>query len=162
MDDALGVGFPERLGGWYRVERWDKQAPETSLYLQAVVIVFDAANAGRIVRPEQPMRGLNKYQLRSYIAGLSQPAFLLTNARLRFLTREPPQLARWVHFELPVRQAFEEDWGLVPEGFEYLRVLIEARWDNMVPGSAVYADVYYDDLYLDFGPPAAVTPAVAR
>lgn len=140
--------FPETISGWYRVERWDKSAPETDLYLQLVVIVWGDPRTPEIVSPRRPIRRLRNYQLRYYLAGLEEPAFSIRNARLLFVSRGPPPRGEWRRFEVPLRRDFEEQWGVVPEGFESLRVLFEARWDNMPPGSSVHADVYFDDLYV--------------
>jgi hypothetical protein len=57
----------------------------------------------------------------------------------------------WTHFEVPLRADFERLWGVVPEGYDWLDILFEARWDHMPRGTGVRADVYYDDLYLDYG-----------
>jgi hypothetical protein len=143
--------FPERLGGWYRVQRWEKESEPTDLYLQVVVIVWDDPRIGTIVRPERPVKGLRNYQMRYYLAGLEEPPFRLVNARLEFVDKGPPKLGVWTHFEVPLRSDFERLWGVVPEGYDRLRILFEARWDNMPAEASVHADVYYDDLYLDYG-----------
>ena len=62
-------------------------------------------------------------------------------------------MGKWVHFEIPVKQKFIEDWGVVPEGFEFIRVLFEARWDNRTTGVTTAADVSYDDLFFGYGKP---------
>lgn len=143
--------FPERLGGWYRVERWEKDAEEADLYLQAVVIVWDDPRIGTIVRSERPVQNLRNYQVRYYLIGIEEPPFRLLNAHLQFVEKGPPKLGVWTHFEVPLRADFERLWGVVPEGYDRLRIFFEARWDNMPEAGSVRADVYYDDLYLDYG-----------
>jgi hypothetical protein len=143
--------FPERLGGWYRVERWEKDSTRTALYLQVVVIVWDDPRIASIVRPQEPTDKVRNYQVRYYLAGLAAPPFQLRNSRFEFVTRAPPKLGVWTHFEVPLRADFERLWGVVPKGYDWLDILFEARWDHMPRGTGVRADVYYDDLYLDYG-----------
>jgi hypothetical protein len=143
--------FPERLGGWYRVQRWEKDSERTALYLQLVVIVWDDPRTASIVNAEKPRGKLRNYQIRYYLAGLEEPPFQLLNTRTEFVARGPPKLGAWTHFEVPLRADFERLWGVVPEGYDRLRILFEARWDNLPEGAGVRADVYYDDLYLDYG-----------
>jgi hypothetical protein len=141
--------FPERISGWYRVEGWEKSAPATKLYLQAVVIVWGDPRTGALVSPEAPDPALTNYQVRFYLAGLEEPAFQLSNARVEILKKGPPAQGEWVHFELPLRRDFERLWGTVPERYDHLSVLFEARWDDMPAGSSVKSDVYYDDLAVE-------------
>jgi hypothetical protein len=69
---------------------------------------------------------------------------------------EEPESGRWVYFERNVRQDFEELWGSAPEGFSYIRILFEVRYDDKPRGSdEVKADVFYDDLYVG---PAGANP----
>jgi len=143
--------FPERLGGWYRVERWEKGSEPMALYLQVVVIVWDDPRIATILQSQRPIGNLRNYQVRYYLVGLEEPPFQLINARLEFVEKGPPRLGVWTHFEVPLRADFERLWGVVPEGYERLRILFEARWDNMPAAAGVRADVYYDDLYLDSG-----------
>jgi len=143
--------FPERLGGWYRVQRWEKDSKRTALYLQVVVIVWDDPRIASIVRSERPTGKLRNYQIRYYLAGLEEPPFQLLNARFEFVAKTPPELGVWTHFEVPLRADFERLWGVVPEGYGRLDIFFEARWDHMPEGTGVRADVYYDDLYLDYG-----------
>jgi hypothetical protein len=129
---------PETVGGYYRVERWDRvPADATDLYLQVVVIAW---------LPEtEPLANL---QIRYYLTGLDEPPFRLGNARVVFVERGAPRLGEWRRFELPLRDDFERLWEHVPARAERFSVLFEARWDNMPWGHAVYADVYYDDLFV--------------
>jgi hypothetical protein len=105
-----------------------------------------------VVDPANPAAnaGLGNYQIRFYLAGLDEPPFLLRNARVAFVGRGGPELGRWTYFEIPLRAEFERLWGVVPSGYEKLRVLFEARWDGRPPGSRVEADVAFDDLFLGY------------
>jgi hypothetical protein len=140
--------FPDVLGGWYRVDAWEKEAEATSLYAQVVVGVMGDPKAARIVAPEDPTLQLNNYQLRYVLCGIDQPPFVMRNGRFVFRGPREPQPGRWVPFLIPVREDFERLWGSTPEGYANLRILVEARWDNRPPGSAVLAEVTYDDLFL--------------
>ena len=124
------------------MESWFPGHADTDLYLQVVVIVWKDPRARQLTRSVA-----DNYQIRFYLAGLPQPAFQLQNARIVMLDRKVPRLREWVHFDIPVEDHFREQWGVVPEGYEFLRVLFEARWDNRPPGAPVHADVYYDDLH---------------
>jgi hypothetical protein len=154
MQEARPQRFPDRMGGFYRVEAWEKEADATHLYLQAVAIVW-SPEAAAVVDPRHPElhRGLRNYQLRVYLAGVAQAPFLVSNAKVAFVTREPPRPGRWRYFEIPLREEFERQWGGVPERYEKLRVLFEARWDTRPPGSRVEADAYFDDLFLGYADP---------
>ena len=152
MEDHLTDPDPERNvagrlwmvhgGGFYRVERWERGAEATDLYLQVVVVVW---------RPESDSEPagarLRNRQLRYYLAGLDEAPFQLANARVQFVTRADPVLGVWQRFELPVRADFERLWGSALPRIGRIELLFEARWDNMPAGSAVRADVYYDDLF---------------
>ena len=148
--------FPELLSGWFRVESWEKRAPETDLYVQVVVIVMGDPRAPEIVMGPGSRSRINNYQIRYYLGGLREPAFRLRNAKVENLRPGPPRLGSWQRFEIPLLSDFERLWGVRPAGYEFLRVLFEARWDNKPDGSAVHADVYYDDLYL--GPAGGELP----
>lgn len=138
--------LPDLLGGYYRVDRWERSASATDLYLQVVVIAWPAASAG--AAPENR-------QLRYYLAGLEQPPFLLSNAHIAFVSKGPPVLNRWQRFEISLRADFERLWGGAGEGYDKIEVLFEARWDNMPARSSVAADVYYDDLFVGNAAPAS-------
>ena len=150
MQEPRPERFPDVVGGFYRVDTWEKGADTTSLYLQAVAIVWsDEADA--VINGGTPSgSGIQNYQMRFYLAGVSEPPFLLANAKFDFVTKEPPRIGRWTYFEIPLREQFQRQWGLVPEHYDRLRVLFEARWDNRPAGSQVAADVYYDDLFLGY------------
>ena len=141
--------FPERLGGWYRVDRWEKSAETVKLYIQAVVIVTGDPRAPALVAPGLTGRVARNYQLRYYLAGLTEPAFHLRNAHVVFEGTAPPRLHEWIRFEVPLGRDIARLWAGPPAQYESLRVLFEARWDAMPAGSWARADVYFDDLYLE-------------
>jgi len=151
MQEPVPQRFPDVAGGFYRVEKWEKGADVTDLYLQAVAIVW-TRDAARVVDPANPAAkgGLLNYQLRFYLAGITEPPFLIGNAKVAFVAKGGPELGRWTYFEIPLREEFLRQWGAVPAGYEKLRVLFEARWDNRPPGSRVEADAYFDDLFLGY------------
>ena len=144
VQEVAAGEFPETLSAEYFVERWEQG---TSIqYLQAVVIVWGADNVS------QELTGIGNHQIRYILAGVdSQPTFI-SNARYVMVSEDQPRVGEWVRFERDVRQDFLELWGIVPEGFDRLRVLFEVRWDDRTsddgPSSA---DVYYDDLYFGSG-----------
>jgi len=146
--------FPNRLGGWYRVERWENNDERTDLYLQVVVVVWGDPETARLISPSNPNPQIRNYQLRYYLAGLTRVPFALSNARVTFVEKGPPEQGAWKHFEIPLDIGFRLNWGRVPSGYESLRVLFEARWDNASAGSEVHADVYYDDLFFGYAPEA--------
>jgi len=148
--ETLPGGFPETLSGWYYVKDWSKSVPTTDMYLQVVVIVWGDPRTGALCNIPDPSKATN-YQIRFYLKGLEKPAFTLTNAKLSFEGRGQPTPGSWVRFEIPVRKRFQELWGVVPDNYEFLRVLFEARWDNKVDGSEVASHVLYDDLFFGYG-----------
>ena len=148
MQEHQPERFPDILSGWYRVEQWQKDREMTDLYLQAVVMVSGDPRTVALTSPNNPHRDITNYQIRYYLAGLSKPAFRLLNARLKFIRRGMPEMGVWTYFETPIKADFEEHWGVVPERYDKLRVLFEARWDNLPSGGTVRADVYFDDLFL--------------
>jgi hypothetical protein len=151
MQEPAPERFPDVMGGFYRVDKWEKGADVTDLYLQGVAIVW-TKDAARVVTPGNPEgnAGLSNYQLRFYLAGITEPPFLLANAKVAFVAKGEPELGRWTYFEIPLREEFLRQWGAVPAGYEKIRVLFEARWDNRPPGSRVEADAYFDDLFLGY------------
>ena len=151
MQEPAPRRFPDVMGGFYRVEAWESEAEATHLYLQAVAIVW-TPDAAKVVDPANPAAnaGLQNYQIRFYLAGLEEPPFLLSNAKVAFVGRGRPEPGRWTYFEIPLREEFERQWGSVPSGYGRLRVLFEARWDSRPPGARVAADVYFDDLFLGY------------
>ena len=150
MQEVRPERFPDVMGGFYRVETWEKGDEATDLYLQAVAIIW-SDEAGVVINHGRPSTAaIQNYQLRFYLAGVQAPPFPLGNAKLVFVSKEAPRRGEWSYFEIPLREQFQRQWGLVPEHYDRLRVLCEARWDNRPPGSQVAADVYYDDLFLGY------------
>ncbi|MEZ6243915.1 MAG: hypothetical protein R3B57_12835 [Phycisphaerales bacterium] len=131
---------PEYLSGWYRVEGWQRGTKKQ--YLQAVVIVWNPK-----VMPEGVHAG--NYQVACTLAGVDEsPLPHVVNRKFIVTGPVEPVQGEWVFFELDLSKAFEEQWGIRPEGFEYLRVFFEARYDDRAAGEQPRATVYYDDLYL--------------
>jgi hypothetical protein len=127
---------PEVVSGWYYVGEWVQNTPRQ--YLQMAAVVFAPENL-----PEA-----ETYQIRYVLAGTDSPPYSFSNAEFRFVSREAPVVDEWVEFELPVRQDFEDAFGVAPEGFDKMRFFFEVRWDGKQAGDGeAVADVYYDDLY---------------
>jgi hypothetical protein len=86
------------------------------------------------------------------LAGIQAPPFSIGNAFFVFLGRQEPVEGEWVHFQANVKEDFQRLWGIVPEGYEKLRLLFEVRWDAKTANDgAPNGDVFYDDLHA--GPP---------
>jgi hypothetical protein len=137
--------FPEILSGYYRVDTWEQGTPKQ--YLQFVVIVFGADNA-----PPETV-GATNHQIRYVLAGVNEPPIEISNARFVMVGQGAPAQGEWVHFQRNIRDDFEQLWGAMPEGYDFIRILFEARWDERAPDAPPSAaDVYYDDLYV--GPAA--------
>lgn len=149
--DAMPGGFPEMLSGWYFVEQWESADPTVFTYLQAVVIVWGDPRTGGLVGAPN----IQNYQVRFMLAGSEKQPFQMSNARYHFIERASPAVGRWVRFEIPVRERFQEIWGVVPDGYEFLRVLFEARWDHRPESAKVDAVVLYDDLFFGYPRDAA-------
>jgi hypothetical protein len=129
--------FPGQVSGFYRVDNWQRATPKQ--YLQIVVIAWEAEN-----RPPQ----FNNHQIRYILGGIDQPPFRIDNAKYIFLNTGEPQQGEWLPFTLNVRQDFIDQWGEAPEGFEFIRLLFEVRYDERTSGQNPTADVYYDDLHV--------------
>ncbi len=142
--EVASDAFPETLSAEYFVEHWEKGS--AIQYLQAVVIVWDAANVPAEVA------GVGNHQIRYILAGVDTQPTTISNARYVMVSEEQPRIGEWVRFERDVRQDFQDLWGSVPEGFDRIRVLFEVRWDDRTPDDGTSsADVYYDDLYFGTG-----------
>ena len=130
--------FPELISGFYRVEDW-RRGTENQ-YLQLTVVVFAPTNLGG----QYP-----NYQMHYPLVGLAEIPFAIDNARFNFVSRDfEPRQEEWVYFEANIKKDFEEQWTAVPEGYSKIRVISEVRFDGKVAGLPVWADVYYDDLYM--------------
>ncbi len=150
--------FPELMSGYYRVENWIKGTPKQ--YLQFVVIACrEVERDGALVHcgaGATNLPGEYSHQIRFPLAGISEEPFQINNAFFVFIGKEEPVTGEWVYFERNIKQDFEELWGAVPEGYEFLRILFEVRYDDKQAGSVpAEADVYYDDLYMG---PASENP----
>jgi hypothetical protein len=140
VQEVSPAEMPEVVRGYYKVENWNKGTLKQ--YLQFVVIAW---------APDNFPTDAPNWQIRYPLAGIDSPPFLIGNAHFVFIGKEEPVQGEWVYFETNVRDDFKRLWGQVPEGFEFIRILFEVRFDGKVAGGdAAEADVYYDDLY--FGP----------
>lgn len=139
IQDVRTPVLPNVVSGWYYVETWERSAVDT--YIQFVVIVAGAAMSGGSVQNQQ---------LRYLLAGIDHPPFDIANAKFVYLTREQPEVGRWVRFERNLAADFVEYWGAPPERFENIRVLFEVRYDNMdvTNPPRIHAVVRFDDLFL--------------
>ncbi len=140
VQEIAPTEFPEFISGYYRVEKWNKGTPKQ--YLQFVIIVFEATN-----RPYTDFVVSNR-QIRYPLAGISEDPFSISNAHFVYIGTEEPEIGEWVYFERHIKQDFEQLWGAVPEGFTFIRILFEVRYDDKEIGAPTEAKVYYDDLYL--------------
>jgi len=147
--------FPDRVGGWYRVERWEDAPDPGALQLQVIVFAIGDPRTREIVQsldpdgPEVPPE-LDNLQLRYQLAGPSEAPEDGGNIKNRVIGKGPPMLASWVHFDLPLKSDFEERWGTLPANYRELRVMFIVRWDDKPKGVALHADVYFDDLFFGF------------
>lgn len=133
--------MPDVLRGAYRVENW--QRGTTKQYLQFVVIAFGPDNFPKTV---------DNWQLRYLLAGVKDQPLEVQNARYLQYSAEDPAQDVWVTFEAPIKKDFLEQWNVVPENFEKLRILFEVRFDDKAETDGVAnADVYYDSLYIGDG-----------
>jgi hypothetical protein len=136
--------FPEVITGCYFVERWEHGTPRQ--YAQVAVIVFESHAV-----PTGELIAANNFQMRYVLFGVQNPPIEIGNAKFVMVNRGEPETGEWVCFDLDVRNDFEELWGVVPTGFQKIRVLFEVNWDQRDPTDPpAIGDVYYDDLY--FGP----------
>ena len=129
--------FPRYLAGFYRVNDWEQGTP--TLYLQTVVIVWH----------KQPLAGMNNFQVRFLLGGVSFRPTRMDNVRYVHFSKEQPVKGSWQPFAVDVWQAFQSQWGYVPQEWERLNVFFEVRYDtrDQVTGP-IRAEVFYDDLYL--------------
>ncbi len=153
--------FPDRIAGWYRVDRWEYASDEDPLQLQIIVVAIGDPRTREIVESDQPYdennpdnpevpASLDNYQLRYQLAGPNEEPEDGGNIRTRVIGKGPPDLGSWLHFDLPVKSDFEQRWGRVPANFRQLRIMFLVRWDDKEEGAALHADVYYDDLFFGF------------
>ena len=128
--------FPETISGYYRIEKWQRGTPKQ--YLQFVVIVFGDPLTTK----------WSNHQIRYLLTGVDKPPFGIGNAKFVIIGSKEPVLGEWVRFERKVSEDFKSLWGWVPSGYEKIRVLFEARYDQKgADASRILAEVYYDDLF---------------
>jgi len=147
--------FPDRIAGWYRVDRWENTPDPGALQLQIIVVVIGDPRTLEIVQSDDPDEPevhpeLDNYQLRYQLAGPTEKLEDGGNVRHRAIGTGPPELKRWVRFDLPLKPDFEQSWGSVPANYRKLRVMFGVRWDDKEEGAALHADVYFDDLFFGF------------
>jgi len=147
--------FPDRIGGFYRVDRWDDTPGRAALQLQIMVIALGDPKIHEIVKLEdvdkpETYEKLDNFQLRYQLAGPATEPEDGGNVRTLVVGTGPPELASWVRFDLPVKSDFAERWGHVPDKFRQLRIMFTVRWDDKEAGAPIRADVYYDDLFFGF------------
>ncbi|MBW2543687.1 MAG: hypothetical protein JRF15_16520 [Deltaproteobacteria bacterium] len=147
--------FPDRISGWYRVDRWEDTPDPGALQLEIIVGVIGDPRTLEIVESDDPNDPevhpeLDNFQLRYRLAGPTEEPEDGGNIRNRAIGKGPPELKSWVYFDLPVKSDFEQRWNHVPANFRRLRVLFAVRWDDKEEGAALHADVYYDDLFFGF------------
>ena len=153
--------FPDRIAGWYRVDRWEYASDEGALQLQIIVVAIGDPRTREIVKSDEPYdsnrpeyrevpANLDNFQLRYQLAGPTEEPEDGGNVRTRVIGSGAPDLESWLYFDLPVKADFAERWGSVPANFRQLRIMFLVRWDDKEEGAALHADVYYDDLFFGF------------
>jgi hypothetical protein len=147
--------FPDRIAGWYRVDRWEEASDPGALQLQIIVSAIGDPRTREIVQSDDPddpevHPELDNFQLRYQLAGPTEAPEDGGNVRHRVIGKGPPDLGSWLRFDLPVKSDFGERWGSVPANYRELRIMFAVRWDDKAEGAALHADVYYDDLFFGF------------
>jgi hypothetical protein len=147
--------FPDRIGGWYRVDRWEYASDQGALQLQIIVSVIGDPRTGEIVQSNNPdgptvHPELENLQLRYQLAGPTEDPEDGGNIKNRVIGRGPPALGTWLHFDLSVKSDFEQRWGSLPANHRELVAMFIVRWDDKPEGAALHADVYFDDLFFGF------------
>jgi len=149
VQEVVPKEFPELVSGYYRVENWSKGTPKQ--YLEFVVIACRDGPEGKCTQGAPNVSGGYGYnqQMRYPLAGISEDPFAIGNAHFVYISKEEPPSGEWVYFERNIKEDFRQLWGAVPEGYDYIRVLFEVRFDDKEAGRApAEADVYFDDLYM--------------
>jgi hypothetical protein len=147
--------FPDRIAGWYRVDRWEDASDEGALQLQILVIAVGDPRTREIVKSDDPddpevHPKLDNFQLRYQLAGPTEAPEDGGNIRNRVIGEGPPNLGSWLRFDLPVKSDFRQRWGSVPANYRLLGIMFAVRWDDKPKGAALRADVYFDDLFFGF------------
>ncbi len=127
--------FPDLISGHYKIKNWRRGTPKQ--YLQFVVIVWG-----------DPAAKFPNHQIRYILAGSDEPPITIQNARFMVLGTREPEVGKWIRFERAVSEDFKNQWGWTPSGYQKIRVLFEARYDEKEKNSEpVVAEVYFDDLF---------------
>ncbi len=135
----VNQGLPETLDFHFRVEQ---ENPLCSKQYAQVVAIFlpeiTAANAGNV-------------QLRHVLHGVKVAPYEMTNARFVMNPPSTPLASDWRAYSLLIRQAFHDAYPGTDFSKGTLRLLFEARYDDMpdsVPPGSVALEVHYDNIDL--------------
>lgn len=140
--------FPRYISGTYHIDQWERGT--TNQYLQLVVIVWNA-------RTKPKGFNLPNYQIAVPLAGIANPPFSMLNRKFVMGAPQEPTTDEWIEFEYDLEQLFNDQWGLTPTNYDYLRVFFEVRYDGRTEDEPrALAHVRFDDLYL--GPESRATP----
>jgi len=137
-------GLPRYMSGAYFVESWERGA--TNQYLQIVVIVQS---------PYPRPRGFSysSMQVAVPLAGVTEDPIRIANRRFLIDCPPEPPVGEWVYFEHDIHELLESLWGVRPEQFSFVRVFVEARYDNRnTDRDPARALVRFDDIYLGPNP----------
>jgi len=132
--------LPRYISGWYRVEDWERGTKKQ--YLQLVLIIWNAW--------ERP-KGLTvpNYQVAITLAGVDEQPLHYMNRAFEIDGPLEPVEDEWVFFQYDLHELFDKHWGVLPTGYDYVRVFFEVRYDGrLTVDSACKANVYFDDLYI--------------
>lgn len=130
---ATTAEFPEFVSGYYFVEQWGNG--EGQAYIEFVV-------APQGSEPPVPA-------LRFVLGGLTHEPAERPDTRLVMVSRDDPTMGRWTYFAYPVREAFLQRAGQLPQGWWGMALRLELRYEG---AAAPGARVHFDDLYM--GPQA--------
>lgn len=141
VQDIRPAKFPEKIAGYYYVEHWQHGTPRQ--YIQCVVAVLGAHNIPAVARQAK------NHQIRYVLAGVDQPPMPMANVHYMFLHTHQPALGQWIYFERHLAADFQAVWGEIPQGYEALRIFLEARWDHRQAADGVSsARVFFDDVFV--------------
>lgn len=143
--DLTPERFPRRLGGRYRVEDWNRGAE--AQYVQVVIMA-------KVAPGHIPGLRVGLVQVAYVLTGVDSRPLRISNRKFIFAGPKRPIEDEWIPFDFDLHADFQREWGAVPQQFEWIRVLFEARFDHYSSAnkSELRGTVYYDDLYLGDGP----------
>ena len=144
VQDFQVDAIPRRVGGWFRVERWNRGA--INQYVQCIVSVTEPDPEQFPSVPEG-----RSLELAFVLTGIEADPFELPFRKFVLAGPVEPTTDQWVPFEFDIHQAMKDTWGSVPTNFGSLQVIFEARFDAVQPINPVRGNVYFDDLYLGDG-----------